>query len=100
MGQEEIDEYASALAELVVNSKPIITSLTILAQEIAQGDATAAAAIAALVEKHIRTVRRARMNERLKCFHDSSFTKSSELVSSLPPSPPFVCCLASVFYIL
>lgn len=58
MGQEEIDEYASALAELVVNSKPIITSLTILAQEIAQGDASAAAAIAALVEKHIRTVRR------------------------------------------
>lgn len=54
---EQIEEYASALAELTVNSKPIITSLTILAQEIGSYDPGATAAIAGLVEKHIITVR-------------------------------------------
>jgi pre-mRNA cleavage complex 2 protein Pcf11 len=54
--QDEIGEYAAALAELTINSKPIISSLTILAQEIGSSPA-AASSIAGLVERHIRTVR-------------------------------------------
>lgn len=54
---EQVEEYASALSELTINSKPIISSLTILAQEIGSYNAAAAASIASLVEKHIRTVR-------------------------------------------
>jgi pre-mRNA cleavage complex 2 protein Pcf11 len=54
----DVEEYACALSELTVNSKPIISSLTILAQEIGAHNASAAASIATLVEKHIRTVRK------------------------------------------
>ena len=48
MGDEEIAEYALALRELKVNSKPVITSLTMLAGEIAGGDAGAAATVCLL----------------------------------------------------
>jgi hypothetical protein len=69
---EQVEEYACALSELTANSKPIISSLTILAQEIGACDAHAAASIAGLVEKHIRTVRH-------KLF----------FLLSLHPPPPF-----------
>lgn len=51
---EEFDEYASALTELVLNSKPIINSLTILAGEIAGKDEGRARAVATLIRAHIR----------------------------------------------
>ena len=54
MSGEEFEEYASALSELVINSKPIINSLTILAGEIAGQDESRAASIAELIREHIR----------------------------------------------
>ena len=70
---EHVEEYASALAELTVNSKPIISSLTILAQEIGSYDAAAAASIAGLVETHIRTVRDAQRC-KLLIFNNASLS--------------------------
>ena len=55
MSDEEIAEYALELRELKVNSKPIITSLTMLAGEIGGSNPAAADAIAGVVEKRIRT---------------------------------------------
>ena len=55
MSDEEIAEYALELRELKVNSKPIITSLTMLAGEIGGSNRAAADAIAGVVEKRIRT---------------------------------------------
>ena len=54
MADEEMAEYALALRELNVNSKPVITSLTMLAGEIAGGDEGAASQVAGMVERHIR----------------------------------------------
>jgi pre-mRNA cleavage complex 2 protein Pcf11 len=54
MSGEEFEEYASALSELVVNSKPIINALTILAGEIAGKDEKRAEAVAELIRAHIK----------------------------------------------
>ena len=54
MSDEEIAEYALELRELKVNSKPIITSLTMLAAR-SRIEPAAADAIAGVVEKRIRT---------------------------------------------
>lgn len=45
-------EYRSALSELTFNSKPIITQLTIMAQE----NAHASRVITQVLEEHIRSV--------------------------------------------
>ncbi|EDO49720.1 predicted protein, partial [Nematostella vectensis] len=55
MGSEEegaIEEYASSLADLTFNSKPLINVLTMLAEENGQY----AASIVKLIEKRIQTV--------------------------------------------
>ena len=82
---EQIEEYAAALSELTQNSKPIISSLTILAQEIGSYDPSAAASIASLVEKHIRTVRNTHTHTQLSFFPSSSFFHCWTLVFFVHP---------------
>ena len=48
-------DYADALKDLQVNSKPMITSLTMLAQELGAHDVSIASRIGELIERHIRT---------------------------------------------
>lgn len=52
--QQEVigDEYASSLADLTVNSKPLINMLTMLAEE----NAASASVIVKVIEKHLSQV--------------------------------------------
>ena len=52
---ETCADYADALKDLTINSKPMITSLTMLAQELGAHDVTIACRIGELIERHIRT---------------------------------------------
>lgn len=52
MAKEIADEYASSLADLTVNSKPLINMLTILAEE----NIEHAGVIVETVEKHLEKV--------------------------------------------
>lgn len=52
VAKEVAQEYASSLADLTVNSKPLINMLTMLAEE----NAHHAAAIVQAVEKHLLKV--------------------------------------------
>lgn len=51
--REFVASYASELADLTFNSKPIINTLTMLASE----NVTAAPSVAAAIERHLLTVR-------------------------------------------
>jgi len=51
---QDYDEYRRALCDLTFNSKPIINSLTFLAQE----SRPAASSIVRAVDDHLRSVRR------------------------------------------
>ena len=55
---EVVTQYQEGLADLKINSKPIITNLSIIAGEILKEHGEAGAStIAALIEKHIASVR-------------------------------------------
>ena len=66
-----VADYALALRDLTVNSKPVITSLTMLAGEIGGSDPNLSATIAGLVEKRIRT---ADARNKLTGFYPVSYT--------------------------
>lgn len=53
---EVAEEYRSSLADLTMNSKPMITMLTMLAEE----NRSHAAVIVGVIEKHIQQVRESR----------------------------------------
>lgn len=56
--EEEIaEEYRSSLKDLVLNSKPLITMLTMLAEE----NITHAGVIVKAIEEHIKEVRTGRL---------------------------------------